>query len=117
MLTTTVHGLADDLGRGLGPHEQRGVFVLMHVVGADLPDEPSDRGELPAAHGLGDRDTTPFFYHVQPRGSSRGEVEAHVGVRLETVAHFGRGDLGREPRTEDSVSFPTGRFRNQIRSS
>src|SRR5882724_3443139 len=87
MLTTTPHGLPNDRGRVLGPHEGRGMTVPLRDVRVDVTHERADGLERRTANGLAREDTEPRLDHVQPGCAFRGEVKLNLRMLGEPGLH------------------------------
>ena len=91
MLTLTAHGLGDDVGRLLSPHEGRGVAIPVIDVVADVLGQGADRIERAPANRLASQDAEPGFDHVEPGSALGGEVKLHSRVFLEPSLDGGSG--------------------------
>src|SRR5215467_12700463 len=91
MLTATTDGALDDVGRGFGPHEWRGMTVPVDDVGLDVANERADGVEGAATDRLAGQDAEPRLDHVEPRSPFGREVEVDARMRGEPGLHRGRG--------------------------
>src|SRR2546422_7188138 len=91
MLTAPTHGLADDVGRLLGPDKGCGVCVPMRYVVFDMAHEGTDGWERSAAHRFTGQNSEPRFDHVQPGRAGRCEVEADFRMSVEPSPYLGGG--------------------------
>ena len=94
MLTLTTHGLGNDVGRLLSPHEGCGVAIPVIDVVADVSGQGADRIERAPANRLAGEDAEPGFDHVEPGGSLGGEVKLHPGM-LREPGFDGRSGMSR----------------------
>ena len=91
MLMGTPEGFADDVGGFFSPHKGRRVRIPLGKVALDVADEGAYRIERTPADRLAGQNAEPCFDHVQPRGSGRGEVKMHPGMRSQPPLHGRRG--------------------------
>src|SRR5436309_11180256 len=85
MLTTD--GLADDVGRLLGPNERRGMLIPGLDVAKDVLDQGTDGVERASANRLLGQDAEPGLDQVDPRSSFGGEVEVDPGTLFQPFTH------------------------------
>src|SRR5438093_5996360 len=77
------HGLADDLGGGLGPNEWSGVLIPAFDVLQDVPHQGTHGVEGAAANRLARQNAKPRFDQIDPRRSCRREVEVDLGMPIQ----------------------------------
>src|SRR5436309_9794087 len=100
MLTSTAHGLLDDVRGLFGPDEGGRVRVPLVDIAFDMADERADGFKRATAHRLARQNAEPRLDHVEPRRAFRREVELDPGMRGQPGLHRWCGVRSEEHTSE-----------------